>query len=172
MMVSALTSVAALIVAMQNAPDDPALRTAQKLARRCAEATVKKDFEEVVDLSHPAAIKVLGGRTRAIKLIKEQLEKSEKDGVKLLSVKKVGLPEKIYPSKTAHYCVVPIAFQIMIDEKMSYLKTALIGISIDKGKAWKFVDISLGEEAVRKFLPELPADLEFPPKAEMLPDDQ
>lgn len=169
-MIFTLTSIATLIVALQNAPDDPTARSAQKLARECADATVKKDFAKVVDLTHPSAVAAGGGREKVIKLVEAEIKKAEQDGVKMLSAQDVLAPAKIYPSKRAHYCVVPVSFKMKIDDKKFHLKTALIGISIDSGKSWKFVDISLGEETVRKLLIDMPKELEFPPKAELIPE--
>ncbi len=68
------------------------------------------------------------------------------------------------------YCVVPISFKVKIDDADYHLKSALIGMSINSGKTWKFVDISMGEKIVRKVLHDMPAELEFPPKAELIPE--
>ncbi len=86
-MIFTLTSIATLIVALQNAPDDPTARSAQKLARECADATVKKDFAKVVDLTHPSAVAAGGGREKVIKLVEAEIKKAEQDGVKMLSRK-------------------------------------------------------------------------------------
>ena len=171
-MVTTLTSIATLIVALQNVPDDSAKKSAQELARKCAEATVKNDIGTVIDLTHPMAVSAMGGREKAIKLAREAMKKSEQDGVKIVSVERVLPPEKIHASKRAYYCVVPVSFQITIDDSKFLLRSALIGISIDSGKKWKFVDISLGEKTVRKFLPDMPGELKFPAKPEVIPEKQ
>ena len=170
MLTATVMAMAVVLVGVQKASDDLAKESAQKLAKACAEATVKKDLAKVIDLTHPMAVAAMGGRQKAIKLAEEELKKAEQDGVKMLSVAEVLLPEKIYPSVKAHYCVVPVSFRIKVDDSRYFLRSSLIGISINAGKTWKFVDISLGEKAVRALLPDMPKELAFPPKAEAVPD--
>jgi hypothetical protein len=172
MLTTTIMSMAIVLVGVQKAPVDTAKESAQKLAKACAEATIKKDLAKVIDLTHPMAVAAMGGRRTAIKIAEEELKKAEQDGVKMLSVAEVLLPKKIYPSAKAHYCVVPVSFHIKVDDSKYLLRSALIGISIDAGKTWKFVDISLGEEAVRKLLPDMPKELDFPPKAEAVPESK
>lgn len=171
-MIATLVPTVALLVAFQNTPDDAAKKSAQDLARKCAEATVTNDVATVIDLTHPQAVAALGGREKAIKRTQDELKKAEQDGVKMLSFDEVKPPAKIHVSKQAQYCVVPIAFRIKIGDKKFRLRTALIATSIDSGKTWKFVDLSMGEKNVRRFLPDIPAELEFPPKADLIPEEQ
>jgi hypothetical protein len=170
MMVTTLASIAALLVAFQNTPDDPAKKTAQTLARACAEATAKNDLDKVIDLTFPLAVAAMGGREKAIQREQEALKRAEQAGFKLLSVKEVPPPDKILSTKKARYCVVPVSFQVKVGEDKFLLRSALIGISIDSAKTWKFVDISLGEKNIRKYIPDIPIELEFPPVAELIPE--
>ena len=170
MLTTTIISMAVVLIGFQKTPDDSAKESAQKLARACAEATVKKDFSKVIDLTHPMVVKAMGGRKVAIRLAEEEMKKTEQDGVKMLSVAEVTSTREDLPFGQAHYCVVPVSFQIKVDDSKYFLRSALIGISIDAGKTWKFVDTSMGEEAVRKFLPDMPKELDFPPKAEAVPD--
>lgn len=172
MLTTTIMSMAIVLVGVQKTPDDSAKESAQKLANACAQATIKKDLAKVIDLTHPSAVAAMGGRRLAIKTAEEELKKAERDGVRMLSVAEVLVPKKIYPSAKAHYCVVPVSFHIKVDDSKYFLRSALIGISIDAGKAWKFVDVSLGEEAVRKLLPDMPKELGFPPKAEAVPESK
>jgi hypothetical protein len=163
-MATALTLIATLIVALQSSPDDPAKKSAQQLAQMCGEATVKNDVEKLIDLTHPKAVALMGGRDRAIKLTREAMKKMETEGVKMVSLGKVLAPEKIYPAGESLYCAVPVSFHMTIDDSKVLLRSALIGVSGDSGKTWKFVDISRGEKLVRELLPDMPAELKFPPK--------
>ena len=131
---------------------------------------MKSDIATVIDLTHPRAVSALGGREKAIKRTEDELKKAEQDGVKMLSFDEVKPPAKIHATKQAQYCIVPIAFRLMIADKKYLLRTALIATSTDSGKTWKFVDLSMGRENVRRFLPDLPAELEFPPRAELIPE--
>ena len=43
------------------------------------------------------------------------------------------------------------------------LSSAVVGISSDEGKSWKFVNLDdKGEKGVREMLPNLPADMKIP----------
>jgi hypothetical protein len=170
MLTTTIMSMAVVLVGVQKAPDDSAKESAQKLANACAQATVKKDLAKVIDLTYPSAVAAMGGRRTAIKIAEAELKKTEQGGLKMLSVAEVLLPKKIYSSAKAHYCVVPVSFHIRVDDSKYLLRSALIGISIDTGKTWKFVDISMGEEDVRKLLPDMPKELDFPPKADAIPE--
>jgi hypothetical protein len=170
MVSTTLTSIAAVIVALQGDPDDPAKKSAQEFAKKCAEATYKSDVEALVDLTHPKVVAIMGGRDKAIKLMREVMKKTEDQGIKMLSVGEVLVPDKIYPSNGSYYCAVPVSFHVMIDDKKVLLRSGLIGVSADSGKTWKFLDINRGEKAVRELVPDIPADLKFPPKPEAIPE--
>jgi hypothetical protein len=171
-MITTLAPIITLVVALQDSPDDPAKKSALELARQCAEATVKNDVAKVIDLTYPLAIDAVGGRKKAIQRAREELKKAADSGIKVLSLEKVVPPEKVFATKKAQYCVVPVSFHIKVVDSKYLLRSALIGVSIDSGKTWKFVDISMGEKNIRKYIPDIPGDLEFPPKAEMIREDE
>ena len=169
-MTTTLASIVVLLTAFQNSPDDPAKKSARDLAREYSEATVKNELGKVVDLTHPLAVAALGGREQAIKRSEAEAKRAEQGGLKMLSVESVPFPGKIFATKKAHYCVVPVSFRITVGESRFLLRSALIGVSNDSGKTWKFVDVSMGEKTIRKYIPDIPQELEFPPKSQLIPD--
>jgi hypothetical protein len=50
------------------------------------------------------------------------------------------------------------------------LKSPMVGASYDEAKTWRFLDISPGEEKVRKMVPEIPKSLKFPADEDPQPD--
>jgi hypothetical protein len=171
-MITSLAPIIALLVALQNSPDDAAKKSAEELARQYAQATVKSDFAKVIDLTYPLAVDAVGGREKAIQRAQDELKRAQRGGVRVLSLEKVVSPGKVFATKRAHYCVVPISFHLKVEDSNYLLRSALIGISIDFGKTWKFVDISMGEKIIRRYIPDVPGELEFPPKAEMIREDE
>jgi hypothetical protein len=169
-MVTTVASIAALLVVFQNTPDDPAKKTAQTLARDFAEATAKNDLDKVLDLTFPLAVAAMGGREKAIQHAREELKRAEQAGAKILSVEEVPPPDKIFSTKKARYCVAPVSFQVKVGDDKFLLRSALIGISIDSAKTWKFVNTSLGEKNIRKYIPDIPNEMEFPPIAKLIPE--
>ena len=169
-MITTLAPIIALLVAFQNSPDDAAKKSAHEVARQYGEATLKNDHAKVIDLTYPLAVEAVGGREKAIQKVQEEHQRAKDKGVKILSLEKVVAPDKISATKKAQYCVVPISFHIKVVDSQYLLRSALIGISIDSGKTWKFVDISIGERIIRRYIPDMPRELEFPPKAALIPE--
>jgi hypothetical protein len=169
-MITNLAPIITLLVALQNSPDDPAKKSAHEFGRQYGEATAKNDAAKVTDLTYPLAIEAVGGREKAIQRALEERKKAEENGIKVLSLEKAVPPEQIFATKKAHYCVVPILLHMTIADSKYLFRSALIGISIDSGKTWKFVDITLGEKIIRKYIPDIPGELKFPPKAELMPE--
>ena len=124
-MITTLAPILALLVAIQNNPDDAAKKSAEDLARKCALATVKSDFATVIDLTYPLAVDAVGGREKAIQRSQDELKRAERSGVKVLSLEKVVAPDKIFSTKKAQYCVVPISFHLQVEDSKRFLRSAL-----------------------------------------------
>ena len=78
MTATTVTAIAALLVAYQNSPDEPAKKSARELARNTPSATVKSEMDKVIDLTHPMAVAALGGREKAIQTRKRNSKRPSK----------------------------------------------------------------------------------------------
>jgi hypothetical protein len=147
------------------AEPDRRLETARTQAQQCVDAIVKKNYEKVAELTHAKIIALLGGRAKMIELTRRKVEKLESDGIKRLSGRAV-LPATIERSGKTLYCLIPVTYRVDTGEAKVLVKSPFLGVSIDDGKSWKFLDTEVGEEKLRKLLPEIPRNLKFPAEVE------
>ena len=161
----------AVVVLLAGAPADPRLEAAEAQGRRSAEATEKGDYETVLDLTHPKIVALIGGREVALRRMRKEYESGEKMGIAFDSVR-VDPATDLNESKDGLFCLVPMTLRLKFRGKILAKTSALLGVSIDGGKTWKFVDATKGEAILRKILPEIPEGLKIPKyeKAAIVPD--
>ena len=149
----------------QDAPktDAEKLKTALDNAKVCAQATVDGDFDKVLDMTNPVALKQGGGKEKMLKLVGEAMTQMKKQGFKVNETK-VEPAKALSKSGKTLYCVLPTTTVMTIQDRKVTAKGFLLGASDDNGKTWTYLDGSSGEPAVRTLLPDIPKDLKFPAK--------
>jgi hypothetical protein len=129
----------------------------KKLAQELAKAVVKQDYAGVIDLTHPAIVKEMGSRMKAIELI-ELMMKGAGFSYKEM---KVGDPGEFHSQGANTFVVIPIKLEVNSPRGLLRGDSYLLGISPDDGKTWTFVE-GYSMEKAEKLLPKLPEKLKLP----------
>jgi hypothetical protein len=132
-------------------------------AQEVCDAVVKQEYAKVVDLTYPKAIEGLGGKDKAIELIKTTMKHLKDMGLTITKAT-VGIPSVYQDEGKNRFTIIPTTTEIKTRDGRMILQSYLVGISEDKGGTWKFVDGGgLADPATRdKILPKLPDKLELP----------
>jgi len=140
----------------------------KKLAQGLARATIKGNFETVIELTYPKVVAVLGGKQKAIEGVKRQMTILAQRGIKIASYE-VGEPGKAHTAGKNTFVIVPTKMEMSLPGGKLIVKSYLLGISGEASKGgWRFVDgAGMRNEAARaKFLPKFPSTLKLPPQAQ------
>jgi len=79
----------------------------------------------------------------------------------------VGLPTQIIEDNGLLECLLPETFKIKMKDKLTLVPSTLIGISMDKGQRWYFIDAAKPNLAkIKETFPFISKKLNFP----ILPD--
>jgi len=142
---------------------EPSKVELKKLATSLGEATMAGNATAVVEGTYPTVVETMGGKTKAVELIRTALKKMKDSG---LSIKKyeVGEPGDFLKEGANTFSVVPSALEMATPSGQVRVRGYLLAISPDGGKTWTFADGSgLQQKAARdKVLPKLPAGLKLP----------
>lgn len=159
-------SVFLLTLLMMPAHADDAQRAAsvKKQAEAMSEATMKGQYEKLIDAMPGGLVKVMGGREKAIQSVTTAMKRMKEQGVKIESYT-VSKPGKFVSEGENTFVVVPTELKMTVPGARVITKSYLLGISADKGKTWKFIDgAGLGRqtEQIKKALPKFPEALKLP----------
>jgi hypothetical protein len=161
-MLARLLLVCLVVGCSKVSPEEAAMqKTAKAQAEETQNALVKGDYGKIADLTHPKVIEELGGREKMIEITKQGLDAIKAGGVEIKSVK-VLEPSVPVKSEKAVWIHVPFDLEMKAPGKRISARGGLIGVSTDNGKTWKFIDTSLGRDALKKFVPDMPDKLEIP----------
>ena len=148
---------------------EPSKDAVKKLALEMGQATIDGDYTKVIDNTHPASVKLLGGREKAIETI-EALMKQIKDKGFVITKYEIGDPGEFYTEGDNTFIVLPTKLEMTFPKGKILSKSYLLGISSDKAKTWGFIDGAglegKGKEVRDKLLPKMPALLKLPEKSE------
>src|SRR5262249_35465480 len=129
--------------------------------KKLLNATTEGDADTIVAMTHPKALEKLGGAEKAAQFIKKMLAVVKARG-HTFQVTEMSQP-KVVKSKDEYYSVAPYTLVVNGVGKRVVQKTAVIGVSVDNGKSWKFVNLDAeGEAKVRQMMPDLPRELAIP----------
>jgi hypothetical protein len=122
-----------------------------------------KDYEAYVDYIYPAIVKETGGKEAIIRIIRNQMKNFELDGITITELK-FGIPSPIIEEPNGELQAVITQSHTMRkgDEKISP-DGALVAVSTDKGKNWKFIDVADKDGVgLRRQYPNLSGKLPIP----------
>ena len=126
-------------------------------------ALIKGDFAKIADLTHPNAVKLLGGREKMIAVMESGIKDMKAKGFEFRSVK-IYDPSDPVSAGTDLFVVVPFEMEMKIPGGKARAKSFVIGVSSDQGKSWTFVNGDLDIKKVKQVLPNLPKELKLPEK--------
>ena len=150
--------------------DEEAKKAVKKLVDRMMDATIKGDYEAVIGLTHPAAVKHLGGKKEALETVKTAMGALKAQGIEIRSLKAGDPSTPVTAGKTV-FIFVPTALELKSPQGKVTGTSYVLGVSEDQGKTWAFVEGTAGEESIRKMFPDIPKELKFP-KAEIKLDKE
>jgi hypothetical protein len=153
------TLLAATIAA--TADDVDLKKIAKAQAEELQTAIVKGDYAKVAEMSHPKAVKGLGGKEKMVAMMTTKMKAMRDEGYDFKSVA-VGEPSDPIASGSSLYLTVPFKMELKVPGGRLTTHGALVGTSGDSGKSWIFIDTTPGREAITKVLPDLPLNLVFP----------
>jgi hypothetical protein len=147
-----------------RAEDIDVKKVAKAKAEEVQTALVKGEFEKLVDLTHPKAVELLGGKEKMVAKMTKEIKEMETKGFGFKSVKISDPSDPVQMGKQL-YLLVPFSLELKAPNARIITKSSLVGVSEDGGKTWVFVDITPGRDKIKEVLPNLPDSLVFP-KAE------
>jgi hypothetical protein len=158
--VSLVLVVCATAVAAQ---EESRSAVAKKKAQEIGEAIKAEDYAKVIDLTYSKVVETMGGREKMIDALKDGMKELKEKGFKFRSLE-VGEPGEILSEGSNTFVVVPTTTEMMAPGGKIVVKSYLLGISTDGGKAWTFVDGNgIGTvEKREQILPKLPEKLKLP----------
>ena len=144
----------------------PESDAAKKQAQQCADASVAKEYDKVISFTHPALIKVAGGKEALRKALEAAMKQIAELGI---SIEKTSIRAATQPKKVGNALVSLVTQEATIrtsDGKVTQEST-LIAYSYDKGKNWVFADTAEMDQGMyEKMFPELKGVIALPEKKE------
>src|SRR5262249_8984521 len=113
--------------------------------------------------TYPKIVEMMGGREKMIEALKDGMKQLKEKGFSFRSVE-VGEPAEFAEEGKDTFVVVPTTTEMAAPGGKIVVKSYLLGISPDGGKAWTFVDgngIGTAENR-EQVLPKLPEKLKLP----------
>lgn len=143
--------------------EEPRSAVAKKQAREIGEAIKAEDYAKIIDLTYPKVIEIMGGREKMIDALKDGMRELKEKGFRFRSLE-VSEPGEVLSEGKNTFVVVPTTTEMTAPGGKIVVKSYLLGISPDGGKAWTFVDGNgIGTPEKRaKILPKLPEQLKLP----------
>lgn len=127
------------------------------------DAMLTGDLTKLVDLTHPKAVEMLGGRESMIAVIEKTNLDMKKRGMEIKS-NATGNPSDPVTTDDEMYIVVPHKLEMKAPGGKLHVNAFVIGISTDEGKSWKYVNGDLTHKMIKQVLPNLPDELKLPAK--------
>lgn len=147
------------IIPLADVPESVAL---VEQASTYANAVVTKDFTKVVALTHTDIVKMGGGEEYMVGDLRTQSINLENQGLKYVSAE-VGNHPEFLKSEGELQSVIPIKFQLDMNDKKVESWINLFAVSADEGLNWKFVNLEKFDDAsLREFVGNISTDFIFP----------
>ena len=126
------------------------------------------DYENFANYTYPKVIEMSGGKANMVKVIKQEMDKMKNDGFSFIDLNFKNPTEFLNKGKELQCSVTQVITMNTARGKIESEYT-LIGISIDNGKKWTFIDTSgKDKETMLKYFPNLHDDIIIKPKKQKL----
>ena len=107
-------------------------------AEEVGKVTIDGNFEKLVDLTYPVIVQKLGGKEKMVAFLSKDSQQMKADGISLLAME-VGQPLQIEKVDKQVFALLPIKMTMKAPDGKFLGESALVGISDDDGKSWKFI---------------------------------
>jgi len=154
--------VLALGCCIANAADNPSPKQVVKeKVEEINNALIKEDFAKVIELTHPKAIELVGGKEKAISALESVIKEMKTRGLAFRATK-IDDPSDPLAVGTELFVVAPFVLESKAPFGKVVQKSFYIGVSSDRGKTWVFVNGDYSVDTIKKVLPNLPEKLKLP----------
>lgn len=132
-------------------------------AERCALGLLARNYEVVIEYTHPKVVALVGGKEQMIETLKRGTEEMSAQGTTFERAT-IGEPQEPKTSGAIMYTLVPETITLKVPGGKSTTESVLVAVSNDGGKKWVFVDgESMTPENMKLVLPELVGKISIPP---------
>jgi hypothetical protein len=127
---------------------------------------LKKDFKSFTSFTYPKVVQMIGGEAKMVEMLENGMRNTEAQGTVFLDVI-MGEPSNVIKQGSELQCTIPQTLKMKVPDGKLTQKSTLIGISMDHGNRWYFVDVSGKDLAeMQRALPNLSSELIIPEKEE------
>jgi hypothetical protein len=110
-------------------------------AREFCEAYIRKDYQTMLELTHPKMLECAGGKEKLLSELVRGEELWQSYGIEYLSWTPADSTQVISDSGSL-YAIVPTTVNRRVRGELSATDACLIGISSDEGQHWTFLPTS------------------------------
>lgn len=162
-MKSLIAAYAVLTLSIGVMPASELTERIKKDWQECATAMMAGDYERVLQYSHPRLTKIMGGKEKALEVLRNMMSKvNEKFEIVSYTA---GEPEEPRRSGEWLIAIVPKTMVMKSPEFKMSKDSASLAISSDNGASWVFADLSMvTDEQFKQIFPELANEVKLPPK--------
>lgn len=133
-------------------------------AQEVNDAFRRRDFARMIDLTYPKAVEAAGGRDKMVAALAKGMKEMEAEGVVVLS-STAGAPTQIVQVAGSIYAVLPTTLRVKAQDGIFQTESSMIGISVDSGATWTFIDAGGKDQTqLKKMLPDVADKLNLPPE--------
>jgi hypothetical protein len=162
-------------------PDNPKARQTmsamqakriRKLAEEYFAAFDVGNYARAVDLMYPTLVKIAGGRSKMIEMLREIMrgtgEDMKADASMILATQQVNEPKQIVTVGENQFAILLLTARVDAPGATLQIKSFIIAISSDHGRSWTFIDgaviagAKLTRQDLTKVVPGFPAQLSLP----------
>ncbi len=132
-------------------------------AKIASQATLKMDFDKVLDHTYPSALELMGGREKALDLIKATFSTMKENGFVFEKADVLGVSDIVFEDNQ-YRCYIEGFNQMVMSGMRIKSKSYLLGIYNSEEKFWYFLEAKQlkNEAMVNKVLPNFKTSLEIP----------
>jgi len=129
-----------------------------------SDAYLKGNIPAYVDFMYPKIIERAGGRDSTIKLIQLLVHTLNSTGRQIKSINYGNISEILKAGKELH-CIVTQTIEMSRPDGTDIIETSVLAVSADKGKTWKFLDVSGANiKTLKDIFPNFNNKLQIPEK--------
>jgi hypothetical protein len=111
----------------------------EKQAREIGDTWVRKNFERFAALTYPKLIQMLGGKTKFINAMKNEMKWQEAQGLETLSQTPTDVTQFLKVSGSL-YALMPTTLRLKMRGELFESYGCMLGISSDGGTHWTFLE--------------------------------
>lgn len=139
-------------------------KTIEKQFSDMSNAYLRGNIPAYVDYMYPVIVERAGGRDSTIKLIEMLVQTLNSTGRQIKTINYGNISEIVKAGKELH-CIVTQTLEMSRPDGTDIMETSVLAVSGDKGKNWKFLDVSGADaKALKDIFPDYNEKLVIPEK--------